>query len=347
MRGFCIGLTPMPDRKAQSDSFLRAQGWGGATRRFLAGDASDRSYDRLVRGADRAVLMDAPPGQGDDPGVFVAVAAHLQGIGLSVPHVLGHDLGQGFLLLEDLGDAVFARVLDVAPQDEPLLYTTAVDALLCLQTAPHMPGLPDLAAHDWAAAALFALDWYGSGITGQPVDHAPLFETLAEALSCHADGPRVMIHRDYHAENLIWLPDRVAYRRAGILDFQLLQMGQPVYDLVSLLQDARRDVGIATVAHMRQHILGATGQSAHAFDLACAVIGVQRALRIIGIFARLCLMSAKPGYLGLIPRVWQHLQTNLAHPALADLRAICDRYLPVPSATNLILLREKCGTVPA
>jgi N-acetylmuramate 1-kinase len=237
--------------------------------------------------------------------------------------------------------------LQTDAQHEPLLYTAAVDALLCLQSARMMPDLPDLMVHDWATAALFALDWYGYGITGQYADPAPLHDALSDALAHHADGLRVMIHRDYHAENLIWLPDRTTHRRAGVLDFQLLQMGQPAYDLVSLLQDARRDVGTATVAQMRRQFLDATGQGAGDFDMAFATIGAQRALRIIGIFARLCLMAGKPHYLALIPRVWQHLQTNLAHPALGDLRAICERHLPRPTPANLTVLREKCGTMPA
>jgi N-acetylmuramate 1-kinase len=341
------GWAAMSDRKALSAAFLRTHGWGNATRSFLAGDASDRSYDRLIRGADRAVLMDAPLGKGDDPATFVAVAAHLRGTGLSVPEIRAKDLRHGFLLLEDFGDAVFARVLEAEPHLEPALYAAAVDAMLLLQSAPPMPALPDLSASDWATAAMMAPEWYARGITGQEIDLAPLRDTLVALMTRFADGPRVMIHRDYHAENLIWLPDRSGVRRAGVLDFQLLQMGQPAYDLVSLLQDARRDLAPNTATRMRRRFLEATGLPASDFDKAYAVIGAQRAMRIVGIFARLCLVSGKAHYLSMIPRVWRHLQTNLAHPALADLRVACDRCLPEPSPANLSVLNERCGTIRA
>lgn len=322
-------------------------GWGGAVLQHLAGDASDRSYARVVRGADRAVLMDAPPGIGDDPAVFVSVAQHLAATGLSVPKVLAQDLSHGFLLLEDLGDAVFARVLAVEPSKEAALYGVAVDVLAQLQRATPLPGLPDLTAQDWATAALFVLDWYCLGMTGQKADAAHLHDTLTGLLHTHADGARVVIHRDYHAENLMWLPDRTGIGRAGVLDFQLLQMGQPAYDLVSLLQDARRDVSPATLALMQRQFLARSGGDGAAFSAAYAVLGAQRALRILGIFARLCMVAGKAQYLLLLPRVWHHLQINLAHPALASLRVICDDLLPAPTPENIALLRMTCATLPA
>ncbi len=160
----------------------------------------------------------------------------------------------------------------------------------------------------------------------------------------HADGPRVMILRDYHAENLLWLPERDGIRRVGLLDFQLAQMGQPGYDLVSLLQDARRDVTAETEAAMIRRFADAIG--ATGFDAAYAALGAQRALRILGIFARLCLRGGKPGYVALIPRVWGQLQRNLAHPALAPLATICDGLLPEPTPEVLDRIGAQCGTTP-
>jgi N-acetylmuramate 1-kinase len=337
----------MVDRAVLAATFLQAHGWGGAASHHLAGDASDRSYTRVVRGADCAVLMDAPPGIGDDPGVFVTVAQHLAAAGFSVPKLLAQDLSHGFLLLEDLGDAVFAHVLAAEPVKEMTLYGVAVDVLAQLQRTPPLPNLPDLAAQDWAQAALFVVDWYHLGMTSQKTDPGPLRDTLTGLLQTHADGSRVLIHRDYHAENLMWLPDRAGMRRAGILDFQLLQMGQPAYDLVSLLQDARRDVSSETQSAMRRQFLVQTGAAEGAFSAAYAVLGAQRALRILGIFARLCTMAGKPQYLLLLPRVWHHLQINLAHPALASLRAVCDDLLPAPTPENIALLRTSCAPTPA
>ena len=132
--------------------------------------------------------------------------------------------------------------------------------------------------------------------------------------------------------------------RAGLLDFQLGQMGQPGYDLVSLLQDARRDVAPATVAAMTARFVMATG--AVGFDAAFATLGAQRALRILGVFARLALVAGKPAYLPLLPRVWGQLQANLAHPALHPLAALCVRLLPPPTAPVLERIARQCGSHP-
>lgn len=337
----------MTDRRVLSMAFLAAQGWGDADRRFLAGDASDRSYDRLRRPTgDSAVLMDAPPGKGDDPNDFIRISAHLRKLGLSAPAVLAADLANGFLLIEDLGDDLFARLLEHQPEREVALYTAATDVLLRLQSRPAPSDLPNLSARDWAEAAAMALDFYAS--TAGPVApdrRAALVDALTAALSAHADGPRVLILRDYHAENLLLLAGRNGTAAVGILDFQLAQMGQPGYDLVSLVQDARRDVSPAAeraaIAHFARH----TGTDPDRLSLPLAVLGAQRALRIIGVFARLCLVAGKPGYLALLPRVWDHLQANLSHPALADLRHLCDAILPPPSDDLLQRIRKSCATI--
>lgn len=333
----------MTERDRTRQAFLDRAGWGAAERRFLAGDASDRSYDRLWRGSETAVLMDAPPGGADDPAVFLAMARHLRGLGLSAPRCLAEDCAQGFLLLEDLGDGVLARLLAADPAVEARLYAVAVDVLSHLQAHPAPPGLADLTAEDWATAAAFAPDWYGFAITGRREETAGFREVLGGLMRRHADGPRVLILRDYHAENLLWLPDRQGLARMGLLDFQLGQMGQPGYDLVSLLQDARRDVPTATEAAMVARFSAAGGYDPQGFATAYAVLGAQRALRILGIFARLCLVQGKAGYLAKIPRVWAQLQRNLAAPGLEDLRALCDSLLPPPDPDSLKTMEAKCG----
>ena len=333
----------MTDRRALSDAFVRRVGWGSAARSFLAGDASERSYDRLTIGAKSAVLMDAPPRQGDDPASFVAIAAHLSALGLSAPRVAGQDLPNGFLLLEDLGDAVFARLIGAEPALEPSLYAAATDVIVHLQSAPAAAGLPDLSAAQWANAAAFALDWYRFAATGDRIATGEFCTVLTEMLQAHADGPRVMVLRDFHAENLLWLPQRVGLARVGLLDFQLAQMGQPAYDLVSLLQDARRDVSPETrTAMIRRFALARGGSEAALLD-GYAVLGAQRALRILGIFARLCLVSGKPGYLALVPRVWDQLHRNLAHPGLRALSLLIERLLPEPTSATLSRIGAQCG----
>lgn len=199
----------MTDRTLLSNQFLQRAGWGDAERHFLAGDASDRRYDRLTRRGEDAVLMDAPPGKGDDPAVFLAIAAHLAALGLSPPRCLAQDLANGFLLLEDLGDGIFARLIAADPGLEARLYHAATAVLAQVQRHAAPAGLPDLSAQDWADAAAFALDWYRFAVTGDRMDR-PFRACLSEALQRHADGPRVLILRDYHAEICFGCPTGLA-----------------------------------------------------------------------------------------------------------------------------------------
>jgi N-acetylmuramate 1-kinase len=337
----------MADRAAAQADFLTATGWGAAERRHLAGDASDRRYERLRLGAATAVLMDSPPGGADEPAAFVAMSVHLRQLGLSAPEVLAQNLNHGFLLLEDLGDDLYARLLTTEPGRELALYAAATDCLLHLQASPPPKELPNLSAADWAAAAAFALDWYAFAATGERPDPAAFLAAMTKAMVAWADGPRVLILRDFHAENLLWLPGRAGLARVGLLDFQLAQLGQPGYDLVSLLQDARRDVAPETEAAMIARFAAAQGIAHEVFAAHYAVLGAQRALRIIGVFARLCLKAGKPGYLSLLPRVWGQLQRNLMHPALADLRQVCDAVLPPPTPETIQRIESQCPTSPS
>ncbi|MGL6210042.1 MAG: aminoglycoside phosphotransferase family protein [Paracoccaceae bacterium] len=329
-------------REAAKQAFLDRAGWVTAERRYLAGDASDRSYQRLIRGADTAVLMDAPPGKGDDPAQFLTIARHLRSLGLSAPRLYAEDLTHGFLLLEDLGDALFAREVTRDPSLEGPLYAAATDVLVHLQAHPIPAGLPDLSAQDWAEAACFAFDWYAFAVRGTKPDTEAFRASLVDNLHTLVDGPRVTILRDYHAENLLWLPDREGLARVGLLDFQLAQAGQPGYDLVSLLQDARRDVSPQTEAAMIARFAQATDQPLRTFEASYATLGAQRALRILGVFTRLCLVAGKPGYVPMIPRVWGQLQRNLAHPALGRLAEAC-QVLPPPTPEALKKIEAQCG----
>lgn len=328
------------------DAFLRRAGWGDAARAALAGDASTRQYHRLLLGGETAILMDSPLGGADDPAQFVAIAQHLLRLGLSPPRILAQDLGQGLLLLEDLGNGVFAHVLRAAPAREVALYRGAVDVLAHIQSRPAPAGLPNLSPADWADAAMLAPRHYSAAIMGDAPDDAALNASLTACLSRFVDAPRVMILRDYHAENLMDLPDRTGLAQVGLLDFQLAQMGQPAYDLVSLLQDARRDVAPATQSAMIAYWLDITGGDMASFSASYAAIGTQRALRILGIFARLCTQQGKAGYIPLIPRVWADLQRNLAHPALRDVAQICAQILPPPNDAALTALRSQCKNRP-
>ena len=334
----------MTPRAAEKADFLRRAGWAAAESGHLAGDASARSYERLRLGDRTAVLMDSPPGPGDDTADFLRIGAHLAGLGLSPPPGLDGEPDRGLLLLEDLGGPPLTTGPGEDPSLEAPLYAAAVDVLLALQDHPPPGGLPDLTARDWAGAAGFAPGFYAAAATGQSRETERYTEALTRALQAHADAARMLILRDYHAGNLLWLPGRKGAARVGLLDFQQGQLGQPGYDLVSLLQDARRDVAPGTEAAGLARFAAGKGVTAQEMAAGYAVLGAQRALRSIGIFARLCLVSGKPGYVALIPRVWGQLMRNLAHPALAELRHECLAILPEPTEDTLTRITAKCAT---
>ena len=340
---------PSPERRALIEAFLARAGWGGAGRAVLAGDASNRRYDRLTDRATgaSAVLMDAPPDRGEDVRPFLRVARHLRSLGLSAPEILAEDAEQGFLLLEDLGDALFARVIAADPGLETPLYECAIDLLAELH---RHPAPADLAAYDAATMGpLGALpfDWYLPAIAKAPEGEKQAFQAELETiLARHCADRPVLAQRDYHAENLIWLPDRRGIARVGLLDFQDAMAGHPAYDLVSLLEDARRDVPPALQQAMIERYIAATSVDRDAFLTAYACLGAQRNLRILGVFARLCIRDGKPYYVDLMPRVWGHLQHDLAHPALAGLRARVERLIPAPDATIRERIKARCPITP-
>ncbi|GHD98288.1 aminoglycoside phosphotransferase [Defluviimonas sp. 20V17] len=327
----------MPDRDQLAADFAARAGWGAARWLPLAGDASARRYFRLIaESGATSVLMDAPPGLAESVADFTRVAQHLRALDLSAPKILAEDPARGFLLLEDLGDALFARQLKADPGLEKRLYTAATDVLLHLNTAPPLPGLP---VYDIATMAdyvsVLAESYAGT-------DAAPLVAAMRKALGRLVPDTEAMILRDYHAENLLWLPERKGLARVGLLDFQLAMRCHPAYDLVSLLQDARRDVSPDIEAAMIARFAAATDAEPVAFAASYAALGAQRNLRIVGLFARLARQAGKTRYLAMIPRVWALAQRCLTHPELADLAEIVTKSIPEPSPDHLSALAAQC-----
>lgn len=323
--------------------FLSKSGWASASRVLIAGDASNRKYERLTLDDATAVLMDAPPDKDEDVRPFISIATHLTKIGLSAPKILFQDEPNGFLLIEDLGDDLFARVLESSPALESQLYRVATDVLVTLHKAP----LPDISAYNTAIMtdmAALAYAWY-AGHAGR-TDYKSQAETFKSKfgliLDAHTTESQVLIQRDYHAENLLWLPDRNGVARVGLLDFQDAMIGNAAYDLVSILQDARRDVSLQTEAEMIKHYCAETNTDETRFKTSYAVLGVQRNLRILGVFARLCVRDGKAHYVDFIPRVWGFLERNLDHPALAHVAQTILQDLPKPTQDILERIKAKC-----
>lgn len=323
--------------------FIQRSGWGDAAVAPLAGDASNRRYLRLNHpDLGPAVLMDAPPEKGEDTRPFLHIARHLLAIGLSAPRILAEDQAAGLLLIEDLGDDLFARVTNADPTQEVPLYEAATDALLHLHRADLPTGLAAYNPQVMTDMAALGFDWYLSHALGPDETARDAFmSAFRPLLDTYVPDQTVLIQRDYHAENLIWLPERDGVARVGLLDFQDAMTGHPAYDLMSLLQDARRDVAPRTEAAMIARYTTAAGLDPERFKTAYAILGAQRNLRIIGVFARLCIRDGKAHYVDLIPRVWDLLQRDLCHPALAPIRPLVS-VLPDPTAATLSRLKSQC-----
>ncbi|MCE8507275.1 phosphotransferase [Ruegeria pomeroyi] len=335
----------MSNRGALATAFLAETGWSNASRAPLAGDASARRYERLSdpETGQTAVLMDAPPAQGETVHRFVEMARHLRAQGLSAPEILAEDPAQGFLLIEDLSDDLFTRVIARDSSQEVPLYEAATDLLVALRDMPLMAGLDSYGPAPLAEKTDIAFDHYVSGITGADTTEMRdrFIDRFGGVLHRTIQGPKVMILRDYHAENLLWLPDRAGMARVGLLDFQDAVVGHPAYDLVSLLQDIRRDVPARIEMRMIDRFITETGADDHEFRTAYAVLGVQRNLRILGVFARLSREMGKTRYLALMAAVWRHVMRDLEHPAMASIADFLRETLPPPSPENLARLHPR------
>ena len=334
----------MRNRQQKRKDFIESVGWGDAQSVVVAGDASNRSYDRLTKfDGQTAILMNAPPDKGEDVRPFIKILKLLRAGGLEAPNLLGTDKTHGFLLLEDLGDNLFAHICATHPALEETLYKTAIDVLVELHRTP---APTDIAPYDLAAYLRetdLVTQWYLPNITGQPVNQTVAETYQAEITAACAAIQKttpVLVLRDYHAENLLWLPERDGLKKVGLLDFQDALAGHPAYDLVSLLEDARRDTTRKLQNSMMNYFIDKSGADKKAFNYAYAAIGAQRNLKIIGIFARLCVRDGKPHYIDMIPRVWAHLQHDLSHPKLTGLKNWVDENLPTPTSENLARIKE-------
>lgn len=329
---------PESPRTASRGDFVRRAGWGDATELLLAGDASFRRYYRLRRAAGTAVVMDAPPPQ-EDVRPFVAIARHLHGLGLSAPAILAEDPVEGFLLLEDLGDDTYARVMARRPipagGDEESLYALAVDVLVTLHgtgTRAVPPGLDAYAGEALIDAAILLPEWYLPAADGHAAtadDIGSYRQAWHDVLDAMPAAPETLVLRDFHQDNLMWLRERPGIRACGLLDFQDALRGHPAYDLASLIEDARRDIEPSLhQAMLRRYLAGAGVRDRAGFEAALAILGAQRHARVIGLFVRLLKRDGKPAYLPHLPRVWRLFERSLAHEALTPLRRWVDGRIP-------------------
>ena len=367
-----------PERREAMRDFLCNVGWDDAALSPLPGDASTRRYFRLRRANSGALLMHQPQDAeaprcppnataeqrrvlgynavarlaGADCGRFIAVAEFLRSKGLSAPDVYAADLKQGFVLIEDLGDDLYATALSNGHAgEEYTLYGAAIDALATLHAgvAPASLGHNKL-LYAYDETALLAetdlmTEWFIPVALGRAAtedeqsEHCMLWrETLLPVLA----SPAVFVHRDYHAQNLLWLPQREGAARVGMIDFQDAVAGAQSYDFVSLLEDARRDVSAELAEAMTARYMDRMRKTGHrvdeeAYRAGAAVIAAQRNAKIAGIFARLYKRDGKSRYLSYLPRVWGYLERDLEHPALKTLRLWYDRKIPAEARHQALI----------
>jgi hypothetical protein len=295
--------------------FLELAGWGGADHAPLAGDASARRYVRLRKGDNSAILMIAPPEDRAAFDAFLAIALRLRDAGLSAPDILSARPGDGAMLLEDLGDRGFS-----GPDLPRLAWKTAVDVLIHLAREGRDWAVPRMTPSAMAKMTEIAL----------PQDERAVvaLRAMEATFAQHFTRPPVAALRDFHAENLLWLPERVGVARVGLLDFQDAVMAPPGYDLISLTHDARRDMAAGHQAALSTRYAEGLGLDPQDFATECALLIFQRNLRILGVFRRLAEAHGKPAYLTHLPRVFGHVEGALSHPALHDLARAMDPLMP-------------------
>jgi tRNA threonylcarbamoyl adenosine modification protein YjeE len=344
--------------------FVEQAGFGEAGRRRMAGDASIRSYARLMQYGKSFILMNSPR-RPDGPPIyagksysaavhlaedvkpFVAIAGGLRARGLSAPEIHHADLDSGFLITEDFGSVCFFE--GDPPQPMPDRYEAATDMLAALHRETLPDKLPLSSGADYrippfdTEALLVEIglmaEWYlpDRGVSLTEVLRAEFTEQWREILEKPAAAPKTWVLRDFHSPNLIWLGERSGIARVGLIDFQDAVLGPAAYDLVSLLQDARLDVPEPLELSLLSRYIKSRRTDEPNFDPAdfaalYAIMSAQRNTRLLGTFARLNRRDGKPQYLKHQPRIWTYLTRSLAHPALAGLKTWYATHVPPPAS---------------
>lgn len=331
-------------RETQIKEFLLNTEFSTANLQPLAGDASARRYVRAISGEKKAIIMDTPA-EGENFPAFVAIAEYLKKNGYNSPQIIARNMQEGFLLLEDFGNNSFTNTLNDNPKSEPELYKQAVDLLIDWQklSPKNSISLPLYDEQLYLREVSLFCDWYMPQILGEEKAtylRSEYLEIWREILSSAQLAQNIFVHRDFHADNLMWLPEKEGIIRVGLLDFQDAVIGDPAYDMVSLLEDARRDVPYALALDMLDYYLANTGADKKIFYNSYNILGAQRNSKIIGIFMRLALRDGKENYLNFLPRVWKHLEKDISHPSLKNLQIWIDKNIPQELRNSVVIRQE-------
>ena len=321
------------DRQILRTEFSTQNGWGDAAVTALPSDASRRRYFRLTRGDETRLLMDMPPHEEEKFDEFILIGSHLYDIGMSAPEIYAFDAANGFALIEDFGEDTFTRLLN-AGHDAAPLYVTAITAAAALQIKSADSALP-LKHYDAEAMAgeiNWFIEWYAPLYWSRKAgdaQQAEFTQVVCDIFTSLPQLPLTLLLRDFHVDNFMWLPERIGVQRCGILDFQDAKWGSPAYDLVSFLQDARRDIDPEFAQQLYDQYLVLRPEFSKAdFAAHYAAMGMLRHARILGNFIRLWIRDDKPQYLQFMPRVTRQFLSSLQHPIAAPLREWCEKHLP-------------------
>lgn len=318
-----------PDRTKKRHDFLARHDLGSIHVEGLAADASFRRYFRLTGQDTAMLLMDAPPPQ-EDIEPFVRLAEHLQSLGLRTPKIYAKDRESGFVLLEDFGDSTFTALLKRQSDEETefRLYRLAIDVLLKLH---HHPRCRQVAVPSYDhesllnETALFS-QWYLPSVSGDATPHDATKEwrqAWQSSLNRLPELPDTLVLRDFHVDNLMIVGSpnaadkSMSSEHCGLLDFQDAVIGSPAYDLVSLLEDARRDVSasvqkLAFDYYVANAKILKNDSDVEIFRRHYRLLGAQRHAKVAGIFVRLAARDGKQNYLHHLPRVLRLFERSIA-----------------------------------
>lgn len=321
-------------RDNERQAFIAQNGWGDAAITPLPGDASRRRYFRLTQpSGETRLLMDMPRHPEEKFDEFVLLANHIRSVGLSAPEVFAADAELGLALIEDFGNDTFTQLLNAGAAPEPL-YKTAISAMAALQTRTPAASLP-LKHYDTAAMVGefgWFLEWYAPMLWGRmPTDEqrAEFHGILSGLFNALPPLPTTLLMRDFHVDNFMWLPERDGVQACGLLDFQDAKWGSPAYDLVSVLEDARRDMDPMLSQQLyHEYLLLRPDLDEDDFAQHYAAMGLLRHGRILGNFIRLWVRDDKAWYLQFMPRVTGQFIRKLTESVAAPLKQWCDRNLP-------------------
>lgn len=319
-------------RSAQMRGFVDQTQFAGAPLIALRADASVRRFFRVVKDGKTAVLMDARPPL-EDTAVFETMQRKLHTIGLTVPQVYACDHALGLVLMEDFGDERYFELITQKKESVDKLYALAVDVLVHKMKADPAIALAESVAYSdeyW----LFRVEQFllhymphvlkREATAGEREDFLGLFH---DAITSAHNFDDVLLHGDYGAQNLYYMPERGGVKSLGLIDFQDMtdargnMMGSPAFDLVFLLQDVRMDLPAGLEAEMLKRFMDNTGiQDRTMFEGEYSTIGTAQAVKCLGLFARLGHGQGRSEYLNFIPYCWRNLNNNLTHPSLKGIR---------------------------